>query len=144
MINFSDPPTANDRRNGKFLEFRASFRAITLDPNLSATPQSFVAAIRLPRNPDTDLIVDALATREQCLNVTLAMTEVVRITAAAPELLALGEVQNGRLQINEQTVTNKMTSIYDKIYFELLQKEIEEDYVGEAIQNAQSILQNTK
>ena len=144
VLNINDPPTANDRRNGKFLEFRASFRAITLEPTLSATPQSFVAAIRLPRNPDTDSIIDELASRADCLNVTRVMTEILRATATAPELLSLGEVQNGRLQINEQSVADKMTSIYDKVYFELLQKEIEEDYVGEAIQNAQSIVQNTK
>ena len=144
VINMNEPPTENDRRNGKFLEFRATFRAITLSPTLSATPQSFIAAIRLPRSADTDLIVDGLATRADCLNVATAMTEVLRVTAASPELLSLGEVQNGRLQIKEQEVLDKMTAIYDKVYFQLLQKEIEEDYVGEAIQNAQSIVQNTK
>ena len=72
------------------------------------------------------------------------MTEMVRMSGAAPELLSLGDAENGRLQIQELDVVNKMTAIYDKIYLELLQKEIEEDYVGEAIQNAQSIVQNTE
>ena len=30
------------------------------------------------------------------------------------------------------------------MYFELLQKEIAKDYVGDAIQNAQSVVQNTR
>ena len=37
-----------------------------------------------------------------------------------------------------------MTSIFDKVYFELLQKEIAKDYIGNAIRNAVSVVQNTK
>ena len=37
-----------------------------------------------------------------------------------------------------------MLGLFDQVYFELLKKEIEKDYVGDAIQNAQSLVQNTK
>ena len=53
VININDVPTENDRRNAKYLEFRATFRALTLSPDLSAAPQSFIAAVRFPRSPDT-------------------------------------------------------------------------------------------
>ena len=144
VLTIADPPSANDRRNGRFLEFRATFRALTLDPDLSADPQSFVTAVRLPRDPADDTVSNTLATRADCLDATRVMTAILRETGSPPELLALGELVNGRLQIKEREVPDKMLGLYDQAYFALLQKEIEKDYVGDAIQNAQSVVQNTK
>ena len=72
------------------------------------------------------------------------MTQIFRETAATPDLLELGELHNGRLQLDEETVPKRMLNFYDKVYFDILQKEIAKDYIGEAIQNAQSVVQNTK
>ena len=144
VLNINDDPTDNDRRNARFLEFRSTFRAITLDPSLSPNPNSFITAVRYPRNPDDDLVVEALDNKDAFLNANTVMTQIYATTGALPELLTLGEVQNGRLQIKEQEIPDKMAEIYDKVYFELLQREIEKDYVGDAIQNAQSVVQNTK
>ena len=115
VINVNDPPTNNDRRNSKFLEFRATFRAIVLDPRLDATPQSFIAAVRLPRNEDNDMVVDELDTRESFLNAQLVMTQAMQRTGALPELLALGELVNGRLQIKENQVPDKLMALYDQV-----------------------------
>ena len=48
VVNLNTPPSNNDRRNSTFLEFCATFRALMLHPDLDATPQSFVTAVRLP------------------------------------------------------------------------------------------------
>ena len=106
-------------------------------------PKSFVAAIRFPLN-DANEVTNELTTRERWLDARVVMTTIFQTTAALPELLELGDLQNGRLAIKEQAVGNKMIALYDKIYFDLLQKEIEKDYVGDAIQNAQSVVQNTR
>ena len=142
--HISDPPTENDRRNGKFLEFRATFKQNTIDPLLEGTPQSFIAAVRLPTNDETELIIDELATKEMIMDTTTVLTMVYTLTAAPPELIQLGELQNGRLQVKEQEVNEKMMGFYDKVYLDILQKEIAKDYVGDSIQNAQSVVQNTK
>ena len=65
VLNVADPPSDADRRNAKFLEFRATFRPLTIDPNLTDGPKSFVAAVYLPTENDTGAVVNALATREQ-------------------------------------------------------------------------------
>ena len=144
VMTISDPPSAADKRQGKYLEFRATFRSPTLNPGLTDHPKSFVTAVRLPTDPQTGQVVNDLATKDDWLDATTVMTIIYRQTAALPELLELGELQNGRLQIKEQTISNKMTSFYDKAYFDVLQTEIAKDYVGEAIQNAQSVVQNTR
>ena len=144
VLNVSDPPTQADRRNSKFLEFRATFRSIMIQPDLVDTPKSFVAAVRFPRDAATDQVVNALQTKAEFTNPTFVMATILRITATPPELLALGELKNGRLEVNEQTTASKMTNYYDKAYFDVLQKEIAKDYVGEAIENAQMVVQNTK
>ena len=142
--NVRDPPTDADRRNSKYLEFRATFREQMLDATLDATPQSFIAAVRLPKNEDTGLVDEELDTRAAMYNAGTVMTTIMRNTGSLPELIALGENQNGRLQIKEDTVSQKMLSFYDKVYLSLLQKEIAKDYVGDSIQNAQTVVQNTK
>ena len=144
LLNVSEPPSDNDRRNAKYLEFRATFRPLTLSPDLTDPPQSFVTAIRLPRNPETDLIADVFTTKALLTNAQFAMANIFQSTAALPELLELGEQQNGRLQLDEQASPRRMLSFYDKVYFDVLQKEIAKDYVGDAIQNAQAVVQNTK
>ena len=144
VLNVGDPPSDADRRNARFLEFRATFRPLTIDPSLTDSPKSFVAAIELPREADTDVVANALATRDDWTNATLVMTRIFQQTAVLPELVELGELQNGRLVIKEQAVANKMENCYDKAYFDLLQTEIAKDYVGDAIQNAQSVVQNTR
>ena len=37
-----------------------------------------------------------------------------------------------------------MTAFYNKIYFDILQKEIEKDYIGDTIERAQSVVQNKR
>ena len=69
------------------------------------------------------------------------MTRILQTTTALLELLEMGDLQNGKLLIKEQTVPTKVTSCYDKIFFNLLQSEIAKDNVGDAIQNAQSVVQ---
>ena len=144
VLNVADPPTNADRRNAKFLEFRATFRPLTIDPTLTDSPKSFVAAVELPKEAGTDEMANALATRDNWIDATTVMTRIVQTTATLPELVELGELQNGRLLIKEQVVANKMVNCYDKIYLDLLQTEIAKDYVGDAIQNAQSVIQSTR
>ena len=144
VLNIGDPPTEADRRNAKFIEFRATFRPLTIDPNLANNPKSFVAAVRLPLDEATQMVSATLATREEWLNARVVITRILQLTASLPELTELGELQNGRLQLKESAVSNKLTALYDKVYLELLQKEIEKDYVGDAIHNAQSVVQNTR
>ena len=143
VLNVNDPPTDNDRANGKFLEFRATFRPLLIDPLLESNTQSFVTAVRLPVT-DNDNVLQELEDKDHWYDATRVMTTIYSTTAALPELLELGDLQNGRLQINELSVANKMAGFYDKIYFDLLKREIGKDYVGDAIQNAQSVVQNTK
>ena len=144
VLAVANPPSAVSKRDAKFLEFRATFRPIAISPDLTDTPKSFVTAVRMPTDPETDEVTDALETKDDWLNASTVMTVIYSETAALPELLELGDLVNGRLQIKEQTIAAKMTSFYDKVYFDLLQKEIAKDYVGEAIQNAQSVVQNTR
>ena len=60
VLNVSDPPSDNDRQNSKYLEFRATFRPLTIHPSLTDAPQSFVTAVRFPRDPATDMVTEAL------------------------------------------------------------------------------------
>ena len=144
VLNVADPPSDDNRRQAKFLEFRATFRPALINRTITDTPKSFVAAIRYPTEAETDDVIEGLETKEQWLNARGVMANILRISGAVPELLELGDVTNGRLAIKEQSVNTKMTAHYDKIYFDLLQKEIEKDYVGDAVQNAQSVVQNTR
>ena len=72
------------------------------------------------------------------------MTKIYCVMRGPPELIVLGDQQNRWLQLMEQEVIDKMTAIYDKVYFELFQWEIGKDYVDDAIQDAQSVVQNIK
>ena len=103
------PHLAADRKSAKYLEFWATFRAITIKPSLVGTPKSFVKAVRLPLDEDTGLAMENLATKDFWTSTPLMMANILHLTAAPLELLELAKLQNGQLKIKEQTIAAFMT-----------------------------------
>ena len=78
-MNVADPPAEADRRNAKFLEFRATFRPLLMDPTLTDPPKSFVAAVRLPLD-DARVVTDDLENRDDWMNAMTVMTNIYQTT----------------------------------------------------------------
>ena len=68
-----------DRRDAKF--------TLTVNLDLKDGPKSFVAAVQLPLEGDTEEVANLLATREEWLNTRLVMTRVLQITSSLRELV---------------------------------------------------------
>ena len=85
--SINDPPMATDRRDTKYLEFRATSWALIIDMELTDNPTSCVMVKCLPIDKEMEFVTKNLQTKEEWPNALLVMKNILWMTAAPLELL---------------------------------------------------------
>ena len=68
-------------------------------------------AVLLLLDKETNLVTDNWQTKDDWMSAPLVMANILQITATPPEPLVPGELKNSSLEINKQTISNKLTNV---------------------------------